>query len=233
MCSHVLCGTPRARAIGRADCSPERVLDGPECRRGSRDAASYGRPEGRCPLSPARYCEKGGSGDWANLVRKMEQNRMVCSFMPIVGKNSGYGGDCPGEHPNDSGRTQSRTQPSKPRHCLIGETCGRQSKGKEIPSRACATPERCALVCARSEARSIIDVSKVKKEHSREAVEGRRGLMCVRERLVPVAGHLSRARLIMCHLSSCCAGRSRGVAARRRILSARWQPTRGMFLGSR
>ena len=162
-----------------------------------------------------------------------EQNRMVCSFMPIVGKNSGYGGDCPGEHPNDSGRTQSRTQPSKPRHCLIGETCGRQPKGKEIPSRACATPERCALVCARSEARSIIDVSKAKKEHSREAVEGRRGLMRVRELLVPVAGHLSRARLIMCHLSSCCAGRSRGVAARRRILSARWQPTRGMFLGSR
>lgn len=170
----------------------------------------------------------------ANLVRKMEQNPVVCSFMPIVGKNRGYGGDCPGEHPNNSGRTQSRTQPSKPRHCRLGKTGGRQPTSKEIPPRGGTTAEGCARVCTRRKARSIVNVSEAEKEHAREAVEGRRGLRRERELLVPV---LAAIRAVFFSLSftllPAAQRRGRGVGASRRILSARWQPTRGMSLSSR
>ena len=204
VCVLTCSATPRARAVGRWG-----LQSGTRSRRlsvaegGGMQLVTDVQKAGG-PLSPARYCEEEASEELANLVRKMEQDRMVCSFMPIVGKNSGYGGDCPGEHPNHSGRTQSRTQPSKPRHCRTGETCGRQSKGKEIPPRVCATPEGCALVCTRRETRSIVDVSKDKKERAREAVEGRRGLSAHKGTLVPaLGGHLSRAVLMVCHVTSC------------------------------
>ena len=178
-------GHPARERLDGGDCSPERVLDGLSvAERGGRRLVTDVQTAGG-PLSPARYCEDENSGFRQILVRKMEQNCVVCSSTPIVGKNSGYGGNCPGEHPNDSGRPQSRTQPSKPRHCRHRKTGGREPKGKEIPPCVCAASKECTLVCAEREARSIADVSEIEGERTFQAVEGRGGLRPRREFSVP------------------------------------------------
>lgn len=150
------------------------------------------------PLSPARYCEDWDSGFRQVLFGKWNKTVWFVRLCRLSGKIRGYGGDRPGEHPNDSGRTQNKTQSSRSRYCCARETRSCQPKGKEIPPSICQTPEECARVCAKKEARSIINVSKAEKERGRRAVEGRRGLIARKDSLIPNSPGMRAVLVSLC-----------------------------------
>ena len=79
----LLWNNPRENHRDGGECSPDRVLDGPEFRRGGTAGASYGRPEVGGPLSSSRY----RAARVIRLVRKMEQNGGVYASMTFVGEN--------------------------------------------------------------------------------------------------------------------------------------------------